>query len=65
MAKKDVESRSACALRRFNGELRAYQVLRSLQGTGIPKFLGHFYVKFLDRELQVTGPMFGHKSFRQ
>ena len=44
-------SRSVFSLRLFNGELNAYKALKNLQGTSIPRYLGHFTMTFDDREL--------------
>lgn len=47
-----VQRRSDFSLKLFNSELRAYMSLKSLQGRYIAKFLGHFTVNFVDRELE-------------
>lgn len=44
-------SRSVFSLSLFNSELNAYKALKSLQGTSIPRYLGHFTTTFHDREL--------------
>ena len=44
--------RSDFSLPLFSSELRAYMSLKSLQGNYMAKFLGHFTVSFMDRELK-------------
>jgi hypothetical protein len=46
-----VETRADFSARLFNQDLRAYILLQSMQGKYIAKFLGHFTIKFEQREL--------------
>src|SRR5271154_233110 len=37
--------------RQFRNEIRAYKLLRNMQGKTIPKYLGHYTLHFHEREL--------------